>query len=68
MEYILENFSLDDELLKNAAFVNFEKKLESDPLQAEYFVKRYMYFYSIIASALMYTGVRNFYHLQRQLK
>ena len=42
--YSLENFCLDDDLLKNASFANFEKRLESDPLQAEYFVKRFSYF------------------------
>ena len=41
VEYSLEHLPLDDELLKNASFANFEKRLESSPIQAEYFVTRY---------------------------
>jgi len=39
VEYSFEHLPLDDELLKNASLANFEKRLDSNVLQAEYFVK-----------------------------
>ena len=40
-EYSLKHLPLDDELLQNACFLNFERRLNADVLQAEYFVKRW---------------------------
>lgn len=40
VDYSLKNMPLDDELLKAAAFVNFEKRATADPLHAEFFVNR----------------------------
>lgn len=40
-EYSLKHLPLDDELLQNACFLNFDKRLDADVLQAEYFVQRW---------------------------
>ena len=71
VEYSLENYSYDDELLKNASFINFEKRLESDLLQAEYFVKRLVNInnlYFDFSALLLYVDIRNFYHTPLQLR
>ena len=41
-EYALKNLPLNDELLKNASFVNFPSRLTSTFTQVEYFVTRYI--------------------------
>ena len=40
-EYALKNLPLNDELLKNANFVNFTLRTDSAFAQVEYFVTRY---------------------------
>ena len=40
VEYSLKNLPLSDELLKNARVIDFERRLQADMLQLEYFVQR----------------------------
>lgn len=40
-DYSLKHLPLDDELLQNASFLSFDKRLDADVLQAEYFVERW---------------------------
>ena len=43
MSYALENFPITDPLLRNASFLNFDTKDDSNFTEVEYFVERYMY-------------------------
>ena len=40
VKYSFQNLPLDDALLQNACFVNFEQRISADSLQPEYFVSR----------------------------
>ncbi len=42
VEYSLQSLPLNDVLLQNARFINFEQRMQADQLQAEYFVERWV--------------------------
>ena len=41
MEYALENLPMNDEMLRNAAFVSFRSRESANVSQVEYFVERF---------------------------
>ena len=63
MSYALENLPITDPLLRNASFLNFDTKDDSNFTEVEYFVERYMYCNDNLCLCI---DLATYYHLNHQ--